>query len=805
MTTSCRYFSILCISLGVLLILLLGSTHISMAQDSGDEYFGSSECRSCHDEQGDTLSMAAHTLTMQEASDEGAIIADFGTGEEVRMVQFPDEDAPRPFTAEDVTYTVGAGRYVQRYLYEVDFDTYGYRVFPAEWNVMTGEWQALTLADNWDDPAYDWTTQCAGCHTTGARLEPDGYVSWLEEGVQCEACHGPGAAHLDALDEIGFSDLSDEELAQVRASIPLTPDAQVCGQCHARGTNGDFAYPLDYIPGEDLTESFTLSEPGDPVHWWTDSIGMRANMQYNEWLHGGHAGALDYIKDSDAADETCLACHSGDAALNAALTAAHESGEREGLPPDAVTVDSAQYGVTCVNCHFGHASEIGNTLREEPYALCTSCHQNTPEGIHHPVQEIFEGQPLVEGISADASSHFSSEEGADCIACHMTAVPIEDGTVRATHSMQPIIPGADNPIPVDSCTSCHSDLSPDYLGEFVSDAQAKTQTRLDAVQVALTEAEAPAEWVLAAVAAVEGDGSSGVHNVAYINALLNAVEIELGIAASVTGDIVAAHPATDPSECAECHTEEHTMWAASPHANASLNDQFLQAYAEENRPAYCMSCHASGYDINTATYQFEGVVCSTCHTPTTGSEHPPAPLDIGDSSALCGQCHSGAHAPTYDEWLVSDHREAGVDCIDCHTPHNNGLIMGDVNSTCGDCHQDAMQDEVHMGEDMTCVDCHMSHPDQNEPGTALVFTGHTMQIDPGTCAECHGNVHQLVATGDSLTERPTVEIAALETEIDDLQEEVDSSRNTGLVGGALGTLIVLLVAFILFRVRALLS
>ena len=72
-----------------------------------------------------------------------------------------------------------------------------------------------------------------------------------------------------------------------------------------------------------------------------------------------------------------------------------------------------------------------------------------------------------------------------------------------------------------------------------------------------------------------------------------------------------------------------------------------------------MSCHASGYDPRTEQYTFEGVVCSDCHYVTGSPQHPPGPVEMATDSAVCGKCHTGEHAPTYDEWLVSNHAPPG--------------------------------------------------------------------------------------------------------------------------------------------------
>lgn len=170
------------------------------AQQDAAEYVGSQACASCHRELTNAHSASRHALALQDVeTDKAAIRADFTTGQKERTVTFPGESTPRPFTADDIAYVVGSGRYVERYLYKVERNKYA--VFPAEWNVAKKAWEPYIKGKVWPDPTYDWTENCAGCHTTG--LGSRG--RFKDAGVQCEACHGPGSIHAERADKIGES------------------------------------------------------------------------------------------------------------------------------------------------------------------------------------------------------------------------------------------------------------------------------------------------------------------------------------------------------------------------------------------------------------------------------------------------------------------------------------------------------------------------------------------------------------------------------------------------------------------------
>lgn len=60
---------------------------------------------------------------------------------------------------------------------------------------------------------------CAGCHVTGQKSPLVEGTKVVNEGVQCEACHGPGAAH--AADP------------KVTAGLVKAPPAETCEACHS--------------------------------------------------------------------------------------------------------------------------------------------------------------------------------------------------------------------------------------------------------------------------------------------------------------------------------------------------------------------------------------------------------------------------------------------------------------------------------------------------------------------------------------------------------------------------------------------
>lgn len=509
-------------------LLAIGDPVIHAQDFENADYVGAGECESCHQGLARDHEDTAHGQALVKTNRrQDAILADFSVGEDARLVTLPGSDAAHPFTIDDIAYVIGDGQGVQNYVYEGDDDVF--LVLPAAWNIESASWQPLNWAGQWPDPAYDFTTQCVGCHATGYNPER---VRWEDDGVQCEACHGPGENHLEANDDAGRNP-SEEELAAIRSSVNPAVDPQVCGQCHSRGTGQDaHAFPIGYLPGQTLTDTVTAPAQDDTAFWWPSGHARQMNMQYNEWVLSGHGSAFSILRDSPGATDDCLTCHSADARYAQHLIDRTEAGDREGAAPAPATMDTAQFGVTCFSCHSMHSeTDQPAQLIADPVALCESCHSNASfsgEGIHHPAQEMYEGTALVEGIEAIPGTHFVAEDGPTCATCHVVEVPIDGGGMRDSHALQLILPGmaASMEGVTDTCSACHSELvDAANLQALIDDIQASTRERVERARTAVTSST-PA-WVTHALDFVEGEGSFGVHHYVYSDALLDAVFTEL--------------------------------------------------------------------------------------------------------------------------------------------------------------------------------------------------------------------------------------------------------------------------------------
>ena len=243
-----------------------------------------------------------------------------------------------------------------------------------------------------------------------------------------------------------------------------------------------------------------------------------------------------------------------------------------------------------------------------------------------------------------------------------------------------------------------------------------------------------------------------------------------------------------PDDCAACHSDEYKDWDESKHAHAFNQPGFIEGWNRAGNPAYCKSCHATGYDAVSDTVDYEGVSCFACHEDTEGN-HPMTEMTVNSSSELCGTCHTGTHAPDYDQWLTSDHATMNIGCPDCHQSHNTILHLEDPTALCTSCHKD-LDTSMHGQAGMGCHDCHMAAGDTvTDPLSGQTNgTGHTFGIPSKVCAECHGMTHTSTEGGipvsDTTTDTQPTDACIHEN------EDATKNLNLGLTGGGVGGLLI---------------
>jgi predicted CXXCH cytochrome family protein len=216
------------------------------------------------------------------------------------------------------------------------------QALPRAFDVVRGEWfdlfasESRTPADwgHWTNRGMNASSQCLFCHTTGYdkgwRSASDTYDSrWHEMGVGCEACHGPGRAHVDARTTGG---------ADPWIGIDTERLVDACGACHARRVER-----ADFTPGDPFLDAF---EPE-----LLDTNAYHPDGQVKEELY-----ELTSFQQSRMHQEgvRCWNCHDphGDGtrqAGNALCRTCHESSYDS---PSHTHHASGSAGADCRGCHM---------------------------------------------------------------------------------------------------------------------------------------------------------------------------------------------------------------------------------------------------------------------------------------------------------------------------------------------------------------------------------------------------------------------------------------------------------------------
>jgi len=263
---------------------------------------------------------------------------------------------------------------------------------------------------HWTGPYQNWNFMCAECHSTNVKK---GYsaatksyaTTWSELDVSCEACHGPGSAHVawaeavkagrarkDAPDKGMAVTLQDPVRASwdmdmktgiAKRSAPRTSrmEIETCARCHSRRS----VVSEDYVYGQPILQTHRPA-------------------LLDEGL---------YFADGQIQDEV------------------YEYGS---------FLQSKMYagGVTCTDCHDAHDLKVKGSADR----VCLACH----------LTEKFE--------SPKHHFHKATSTGASCVACHMPTRNYMVVHARRDHSIR--IPRPDLSLTLgtpNACTQCHRDKS----------------------------------------------------------------------------------------------------------------------------------------------------------------------------------------------------------------------------------------------------------------------------------------------------------------------------------------------------------
>ncbi len=447
------------------------------------EYIGSQACLGCHADKYSTWKSSNHAQMVVPIINTTNLPLD--------ITKAPPNLQPE---LQKAAYMVANSFFIAR-----DPATQHYRTLKVMYNK-----EAKTYVPS--NFSLDWSTACAGCHTTNMNT-PN--LTWGEPGIACEACHGPGRDHA----------LSKGDVSKIVSS----KDADICGQCHGGNdvqTGGNLMsdgtkWVVGFRPGMKLSQVPGIQlTPVDPSKIPPDS-NVTANhlRNYNMWAASPHAKALSLVVNNERASADCYGCHSAEG------FAAKLQGKK---------VDTANKGkfnsLSCVACHEPHNSDNPRQLVMDPEKLCTSCHSQ---------EAVLTGKGA-KGIAETRSFH----SGIPCVSCHMT---------EGNHLMKVIRP--DDPglaeKRADTCTACHKDNNRKARAAQLEEWQATFKEKMDPLQADmktisselkekpdLLNAELKSKFNDARMnlSILVRDGSRGAHNLDYAMAVMSQASKDFGAA-----------------------------------------------------------------------------------------------------------------------------------------------------------------------------------------------------------------------------------------------------------------------------------
>jgi predicted CXXCH cytochrome family protein len=351
------------------------------------EYVSSSACRKCHASEHQAWHASFHRTMTQVVTPDTVLAAFDGREEtldgvrhrffrrgEAYLVEEYDEALDARVTRR-VVLSTGTRRY-QVYWLESGLDTE-----PLEcllyWSVDAQRFvpKQDTILTPPDIPVErgEWNNHCIRCHSVGGkpgyRSKTQGYRTEVAEfGVGCEACHGPGRAHAEALENplLRYAAHGSERRSDTvnPARLDAHAASEVCGRCH-----GAFGMNLDryarqgfgYLPGGSLESEVTFHAagavtPGGAGYadaYWSDGSVRVGGDEYNALrrsacftkgalgctsCHSMHDTTAPHGTSVTLNNDACLSCHGQ-------------------MKPDvsAHTHHAASSsGSLCYNCHMPH-------------------------------------------------------------------------------------------------------------------------------------------------------------------------------------------------------------------------------------------------------------------------------------------------------------------------------------------------------------------------------------------------------------------------------------------------------------------
>lgn len=344
---------------------------------AAEGYSGAESCRGCHPSAFESWAHSAHGHAMAVASPE-TVKGDFGPdamhvfdGQTYRMFvrngRYFMEVSNREGKTEVVEahYVLGARQH-QNYL--TRFPDGRMQILPVYYDLNKQRWfdaaegtlefgKALSPQQFyfWTNHGRTWNAQCFDCHASQMRKNYDLATNTYDTVVgdwriNCESCHGPGAAHVrfwrEATLDARTATQEERSLPRLHA-LPPAKQVETCAQCHALKA----VLRSGYVPGDDFQDYYELKTIDAEDAYWSDGLAKKLAYPHLQFV-----GSACFLK----AGLTCTGCH-----------ATHGSDR-----PSDLLADPRGVGL-CARCHPDVVADVNAHTRHSPTGPggnCNACH-----------------------------------------------------------------------------------------------------------------------------------------------------------------------------------------------------------------------------------------------------------------------------------------------------------------------------------------------------------------------------------------------------------------------------------------------
>ncbi|HEX8922685.1 MAG TPA: multiheme c-type cytochrome [Pyrinomonadaceae bacterium] len=316
--------------------------------DKNARYVGAQACAKCHEEESKTQHATAMGRALEHVATSEILRANpaltFRSGPYTYQITRRGDQSIYSVTdgkqtiSTPILYAFGQGKAGQTYIFQRNGSFQESRVSfykeikGLDWTIGYERAAPPTLEEAVGrSVSTDEARNCFGCHTTASTTGTQLQLERMIPGVSCEACHGPGADHIVAMEAKNFKNKRIFNPGQMN---PDELSQEFCGSCHRSA--------------EQVSANSTLrginSVRFQPYRLFTS----RGHDPFDERLSctACHNPHQDPKHDAAFYDAKCFACHRSGESLKSAQVAKAEAEDGRDAKPCPVSQQS------CASCHM---------------------------------------------------------------------------------------------------------------------------------------------------------------------------------------------------------------------------------------------------------------------------------------------------------------------------------------------------------------------------------------------------------------------------------------------------------------------